>query len=53
MNFIDLLFIFITVFMVLGGIALIKWNQNKKIVIYTGVLIIIYAVLLLTLKIID
>lgn len=39
--------------LIICGIALVKWNQKNKLVIYTGVLIMFFAVLLLTLKILD
>lgn len=53
MNFIDIIFIFTSLFIIICGITLVKCNQNNKLVIYMGVLVMLFAVLLLTLKIFD
>lgn len=53
MNFIDLSFSFISLLIVICGFSLIKWNQNNKLVIHTGILLILFAIVLLILKILD
>lgn len=53
MNFIDLSFSLISLLIVICGFSLIKWNQNNKLVIHTGILLILFAIVLLILKILD